>query len=161
MKMGQKKPKQEKEKKTDKMQELTALLQRIQADFENYKKRVEKESKEFVKIAAKDFVVKLLPILDNFELALKNNENNDEFVKGIELIFSQLYSTLEQEGLKKIEAKGKKFDPYKHEALLQEEADEDGIVLEELQKGYELNGIVIRHTKVKISKRRNENAGAK
>lgn len=161
--MGQKKE----NLKDKKIKELTELLQRLQADFENYKKRVENQSKEFVKIANKDIIVKLLPILDNFELALRNDDNKEEFAKGVELIFSQFYSTLEKEGLKKIDAKEKKFDPYKHEALLQEEADEEGIVLEELQKGYELNGVVVRHTKVKVSKRKektpeeDKNAGTK
>ena len=96
-----------------------------------------------------------MPILDNFELAFKNADKNDEKLKGFELIFSQLYETLQKQGLEKIQAKDKPFDPNLHEALLQEESDkEKNMVLEELQRGYTLHGQVIRHAKVKISNKR-------
>ena len=128
--------------------ELTDNLQRLQAEFENFKKRTEKENLEFKRCASQDFIKKLLPILDNFELALKHKQD-----KGIELIYSELYTLLEDEGLSKIEALNKKFDPHVHEALLTEESNkEPNIVLEELQKGYMLNDKVLRHTKVKVSK---------
>ncbi|MBW3015488.1 nucleotide exchange factor GrpE [Candidatus Woesearchaeota archaeon] len=147
---------EEKKAKADENQEsikeLTETLQRLQADFENYKKRVEKEKQENINSASRNIITKLLPILDNFELALKADKNSDDFVKGIELIYSELFEILENEGLKRIEATNKEFDPYLHEALLVEESDKENIVLEELQKGYMLNGKVIRHTKVKVSK---------
>ncbi|MBW2980366.1 nucleotide exchange factor GrpE [Candidatus Woesearchaeota archaeon] len=141
----------------EKIKELTETLQRLQAEFENYKKRVDKEKAEFVKYSKHELIAKLLPILDSFKLAIKNGKNNPDFFKGIELIFSQFYSALEAEGLRPIEALGKKFDPYKHEVLMQETSDkEEDIVLEELQKGYMLNDKVLRHSKVKVSKKKEE-----
>ena len=142
-----------KEKKIDtesKIKELTELLQRVQADFENYKKRVEKEKSEFVNYAKKDMILKLLPILDNFELALKNKEK--EFHKGVELIYAQIVSILEKEGVKTINPLNEKFDPFRHEALLTEKSDKEDIVLEVFQKGYALNDKVIRHARVKVGK---------
>lgn len=149
-----KEPKPEKKDKKDiRIEELTDSLQRLQAEFENHKKRVEKEKCEFVKCANEKLIISILPVLDSFELALQNIENHEEFVKGIKLIFAQLYSTLESLGLKKINALGDKFDPYKHEVLLQEKnKQEEGTIIEELQRGYMLGDKLIRHTKVKISK---------
>ena len=143
----------EKPKETDKkISELTETLQRLQAEFENYKKYVEKEKAEFVKYAKADLIEKLLPLLDSFELALKNSAEKKELLKGVELIYSQFYSMLEKEGLKKIDVKGK-FDPHLHEVLLKEKSDkEEDAILEELQKGYILNGKVLRFSKVKVSK---------
>lgn len=144
--------KEKEDKKDNQIQELTESLQRLQAEFENFKKRTEKEKSDFCKYAEKDLMLELLPILDNFELALNNTKNKDEFIKGVELIYAQLVSALEKKGLKKIETAGR-FDPYKHEALMQEESDqEEGTILEELQKGYELNNIILRTAKVKVSK---------
>lgn len=134
--------------------DLTDSLQRLQAEFENYKKRVEKEKKEIVKYAEANLIYKLLPILDTFEIALRNTNDHEKFVKGVEMIYAQLFSALESEGLKPIESLGKKFDPYLHDVMLKQKSDkEDGIVLEELQAGYMLNGKVLRHSKVKISEK--------
>jgi len=146
--------------KQQQIEELTGTLQRLQADFENYKKRVDKENKEFKKYVEADLVRKLLPILDNFEIALKNTSNKDEFIKGIELIFSSFFQALEDMGLKKIEINGK-FDPYRHEVLLTQECDKDeGTILEELQKGYSFKDIIIRHSKVKVAKQNPRKAKA-
>lgn len=136
-----------------KIEELTELLQRVQADFENYKKVVEKEKGEFVKYSTEKLIINLLPVLDSFELALKSPADKEKFVKGVELIFSQLYSIMEQEGIQPIKAVGQHFDPYKHEVLMKEKSEKDDVILEELQKGYTLNGKVIRHSKVKIGKK--------
>ncbi len=146
------KKKQEKiDPKDQKIKELTETLQRLQAEFENYKKHIEKQNCDFKKYASASLIIHLLPILDSFELAFRNKETKkEEFLKGIELIYSQLYNILQAEGIKPIQALGKECDPYKHEVLLKEESDKDHIVLEELQKGYMLNDKVIRHTKVKI-----------
>lgn len=142
--------------------ELTELLQRLQAEFENYKKRVDKEKQEFCKLANAEFVSKLLPILDSFELALINKDKKEDFVKGVELIYSQLFDVLEKQGLRPIQALGRKFDPYSHEALLQQESDkEENLVLEELQKGYMFNNKLVRTSKVKISKKFNKTNGNK
>jgi len=148
----EKKEKSDEQKKID---ELTETLKRLQAEFENHKKRAAKENSEFAKCASEQLVKKLLPVLDSFEQALKN-KNSKEFVSGVELIYSQLFSVLKEEGLNHIDCRGKKFDPYCEEVLLQEEADKDNIVLEELQKGYTLNGKVIRTAKVKLGKLREE-----
>jgi|TARA_B100002003_G_scaffold241431_1_gene263133 molecular chaperone GrpE len=148
-----KKGKSELEVKNDQIKELTETVQRLQADFENYKKQVEKTRLNSCKFAKADFINKILPSLDSFELALKNSDNPEEFKKGIKLIFSQLFQTLEDMGLKPIKTEGK-FDPYKHEVLLTEDSDkEDNTILEELQKGYQMEDMVIRHSKVKVAKR--------
>lgn len=153
--MSEKKPEEKKKHgKNPEEAELKETLQRVQAEFENYKKRVEKEREEFAKTACSGVIKRILPIIDNFEVALKNNPSGDEFVKGIEMIYAQLFSELESEGLKPIDAEGKMFDPYLHEALMQQESPEpDGTIIEVFQKGYTLNGNVIRHSKVKVSKR--------
>lgn len=140
---------QEKDKK---IEELTDTLKRLQAEFENYKKRVEKEKAEFVKFAHADVVAEMLPVLDSFEIALKNTSDKEKFVEGIKIIFAQFHSILEAEGLKPIKAAGEKFDPYRHEVLMKEESDKpEGTILEEFQKGYMLNDKVLRFSKVKIS----------
>jgi len=138
----------------EKIEDLTETLQRLQAEFENYKKRIEKEKAEFVKYAKAELIQGLLSTIDTFEIALKSTKDNEKFVKGMEMVYAQFVSTLQSEGLKPIEAIGKKFNPYLHEVMLKEKSDKDeGIVLEELQRGYMLNDGVLRHSKVKISER--------
>lgn len=145
----------EHEKLKSKAQELTHLLQHVQADFENYKKRVEKEKIAFTLYAKQDLIEKLLPFLDHFALAIQHKDNHEEFTKGTELIYSQLADLLEREGIQEIPTDHKKFDPHQHEALLSEESDkEENTILETFQKGYTLNGKVIRHSKVKVAKKR-------
>lgn len=162
-----------KDSKDEEIEQLTATVKRVQADFENFQKRTEKEKEEFCQFANKELILKLLPLLDSFELALKhapkkegfvkgtgNSENSGtyknswvEFLEGVELVFSQFVALLEQNGVKKISAKGQKFDPYLHEALLSEKGEKDDVVLEELQTGYMIGEEVLRHTKVKVSKK--------
>ncbi len=154
--------KQAQEKKQAKKQEdMTETLKRLQADYENYKKRVEKQKEEFTKYANADFASKLLPILDNLSLALRNTSTEQkEFVKGMELIYSEFIDVLKAEGLEMIDAEGKKFDPYLHEALMQEESDkEPETITEELQKGYIFKDRVLRHTKVKLAKKKDDKNG--
>ncbi|MFH0700995.1 MAG: nucleotide exchange factor GrpE [Candidatus Woesearchaeota archaeon] len=138
--------------KEQEVQELTELLKRTQANFENYRKQVEKRIEEYQQFATKDLLLQLLPLLDNFELALKaSSQNVEDLRKGVEMIYAQLFKMLENQGLEMIPCCGK-FDPYFHEALIKEESDKsEGTILEELQKGFTLNGKVIRHAKVKIS----------
>jgi molecular chaperone GrpE len=156
--LSDKQKKKKADPKDEKINELTDTLQHLQAEFENHKKRVDKEKAEFVKYCKQDVILKILPILDSFELAVKDCKEDNETVKGFKLIFSQLYSALEAEGLRPIEALGKKFDPYKHEVLMQEASEkEEDMVLEVLQKGYMLNDKVLRHAKVKISKKKDDN----
>ena len=143
---------------------------RALADFENYKKRKESENKELVEFAREVTVAKLLPTLDSLEQALKhmpNEENqelrikNQEFFKkyenwqaGVNGIVMQLDKALGELGVKKIEAVGKKFDPNFHEAVREVEGEEDHMVVEELQTGFELNGKLIRPSQVVISKQK-------
>ncbi len=139
------------EPKVDRATELTETVKRIQADFENYRKRMEKNMDDLRKMAGKNMIMKLLPTLDNFSLALKSSPDTD-FAKGIELIYSQLISLLQEEGLAEIKFQ-KEFDPYLHEPLLKIESPEpENTILEILQPGYTLKDQVIRHAKVKLSK---------
>ena len=142
--------------KDAKIAELTELAKRLQADFENYRKMVEKRNAEAKAASNKELIRKILPVLDSMELAVKNGSDREKLLKGIELIYAQLYSVLEEEGLQRVDCLNKKFDPYTQEVLLVEPAqnpEEDGLVVEELQKGYLLNGALLRTSKVKIRKR--------
>lgn len=137
--------------------DLTNTLKRLQAEFENYKKRADKECNNTIKNANASLVKELLPVLDSFELALKNNnyENQEiaKFHKGLELIYTQLYSILEDQGLRSIDTKNQKFDPFRHEVLMVKESNEpEDKILQEFQKGYFLNDNIIRHSKVMIAK---------
>ncbi len=141
-------------KENDKLADLTETLQRLQADFENYKKRAEKEQGEAAKLLACQFIAKLLPVLDTFEIALKNSQDKEKFVEGIKLVYAQFHSLLEAEGLRLIPTVGCKFDPCVHEVMLREHQDkEDGLILEEFQKGYLVGNRVIRTSKVKVNVR--------
>ena len=141
------------EKKGPSTEELIDTLQHLQAEFENYRKHVEKEKARTKEYAHRDLITKLLPILDSFELAVKSDKDPERFRKGVEMIYAQFVSILKSEGLKPIEAAGMRFDPHLHEVLLKQESDKpEDTVLEELQKGYQLKDWVIRHSKVKISK---------
>ena len=143
------------EKQQDPLMEMTDLLKRTQANFENYRKQTEKRVEDIRLMASRNIISQLLPVIDNFELAIKsgsNNVQNNELVKGIELIYSQFFTILEDNGVKAIESEGKKFDPYLHEALIKVESMlPENVVVEELQKGFTLNNVVIRHAKVKLS----------
>lgn len=136
------------------IEELREHSLRQRADFENYRKQLDREREEFMKYTNEKLITQLLEVIDNFERALPTLKKNDpESAEGIEMVYKQLMQILEKYGLKKIEALGKKFDPYYHEAFLYEESDEpEGTILEELQKGYMLDLKIIRHSKVKVSK---------
>lgn len=154
---------QQKEKSSE-AEEYKEMLQRLQADFENYRKRVEREKAEIKYCTKAELMAKLLPVLDSFELALKNSSDKEKFLKGVELIFAQFHGILSSDGVRQIDSVGKKFDPYMHEALMQRESEKDGIVLEELQKGYMIDNFVLRHSKIIIGKKSGkevEDAGIK
>jgi len=140
---------------TPSVEELTDLLQRTQANFENYRKQMQIYMEETKRMAARDIVLQLLPIIDNFELALKtvnSEKGNKEFIQGIELIHSQLLQVLQQNHVIAMETMGKKFDPYHHEALMKAPSElPAGTIMEEFQKGFIMHGKVLRHAKVKIS----------
>lgn len=146
------------EDKAKKSDEYFDRLLRLQADFDNYKKRLEKDRAEFMKFANEGIIAEILKILDDFERAVEAGKTKHDFdilYKGVEMIHKDLVEFLKQEGIKEIEAKGKPFNPHEHEAMMQEETDahpEDSVI-EELQKGYVLNGRVIRPAKVKVAKK--------
>ena len=132
------------------IKELTDSLQRLQAEFDNYRKRQDREIEEKKHKIKAEIIQKLLPVLDSFEQAFKNH---DESIDGWERIYAQLMDTFEQEGLKAITTKGK-FDPHQHEVLLVEPSEqEEGTIIQELQRGYTYYGQIIRTSKVKISKK--------
>lgn len=134
---------------------------RLQADFENARKRLEKQCQDFSKYATEGIILELLNILDDLERAAQLAENKganlDTFLKGVEMILAHLYEMLKEHGVKPIEVMEKPFDPATSEALMQVEADvPEHTVIEELQKGYYLNDRVIRTAKVKVSKQKTE-----
>ena len=139
-------------KKNKDVEDIINTLKQVQADFENYKKRTEKQQEDFRTYASKEILKEILPLLDSFELALKHTDNLEDFLKGMELIYVQFKDILKSQGVERIKAE--KFDPHLHEALLQEESDkEEGTILEELQAGYKMKDQVLRHTKVKVAKK--------
>lgn len=143
------------EEQKAKAEEYYAQLQRLMAEFDNFRKRTQKEKEETAKYASERVVLSLLPVLDNFERAIASTRKNNDFEalsQGVEMIERMFLKVLEDEGLKVIESVGKEFDPYLHDALLREESDQpENMILEELQKGYYLKEKVIRPSKVKVS----------
>ena len=142
-----------------KAKEYWDRLLRLQADFENTRKRLDRDKQEFIRFANEGIVLELLNIMDDLErtaeLAQSKHEDLPTFLKGVEMVLAHLYEMLKEQGIKPIEAAGKIFDPNYHEALMQMEnnALPEHTVIEELQKGYLLNGKVIRTTKAKVSKK--------
>jgi len=142
-----------------KAKEYWDKILRLQADFENIRKRAERERQDFVKFANEGLILELLNVLDDLEravsLAEAKHQDLPAFLKGVEMILAHLYEMLKVQGLKPIEAQGKIFDPNLHEALMQVEDKDmpEHTVIEELQKGYLLNERIIRTAKVKVSKK--------
>jgi molecular chaperone GrpE len=141
----------------DKAKELEDRVLRLQAEFENYKKRAARENEVVRESASAELLLKLLPVIDDFDMALmhmdlhKKDDAGKEFMRGMELIYAKLLDTLKKEGVEEMNALGEKFDPYKHDALRHGEG-EDGKVVEVVQKGYTLKGKVLRHAKVVVGK---------
>lgn len=139
--------------------ELEDLLRRRQAEFENFRRRVERERGEFAEYAGMEGVRALIPIVDDFERALKaaqtGGSGDAELVKGIELIYKRLLEALTKQGLEPIDTKGQSFNPHLHEAVQRVEQDdaEDGTILEEYQKGYNFKGKMLRPAMVKVAVR--------
>ena len=139
--------------------ELEDLLRRRQAEFENFRRRVERERMEFAEYAGMEVVRSLLPAVDDFERALKaaqaSASGEDEFVKGLELIYKRLLETLTKQGLEPIATEGQQFNPHLHEAVqrVEQEDAEDGVVLEEYQRGYNYKGKLLRPSMVKVAVR--------
>ena len=128
-------------------------LQRLQAEFDNYRKRVLKEQTDAVERAAAPAILRLLEVLDDFELALMaatEKPDFDRFLHGVELVYAKLADTLKAEGLERIEAEGKPFDPQRHEALMQTGDGEHLSVADVLRPGYTLRGRVLRPAGVRV-----------
>ncbi len=144
---------QEEEKKEEPQEDESARYMRLMADFQNYKKRVEKEKSDIYSYANEKIVTELLNVLDNFERALDHECSDEGFKEGMDMIFKQLFDALEKSGLTEIPALGEEFDPNFHNAVMMEDTDEyeSGKVSGVLQKGYTLNGKVIRPTMVKVA----------
>lgn len=137
--------------------ELFAKLQRLGADYDNFQKRSSRQLADSLAYEKETLIKTILPALDNFEHTLANagkSESVDVLAKGVKIIYDQLLSILKSHGVEQIEAADEPFDPARHEAMLQraEQDKENGIVLEEFQKGYKLNGRVIRPAKVVVNK---------
>ena len=148
--------KEKKDKKDQKIDELTDQYRRTLAEFDNYRKRTDKEKSAMYEIGAKDVIEKILPIVDNFERGLNSipeDAKGSAFADGMEKIYKQFVRTLDDMGVKPIEAVGKPFDPNFHNAVMHVEDEEAGenIVVEEFQKGYTYKDFVVRHSMVKVA----------
>ena len=148
--------KEKKDKKDEKIEELTDRLTRQMAEFDNFRKRTEREKSQMYEIGAKDIIEKILPVIDNFErgLAAVPEESKEyPFVEGMEKIYKQIMTTLEGVGVKPIEAVGQEFNPDFHNAVMHVEDEEAGenIITEEFQKGYMYHDSVVRHSMVKVA----------
>ena len=151
----EKKAKKKKDKKDEQIEDLTDRLRRQMAEFENFRKRTEKEKSQMFDMGAKTIVEKVLPVIDNFErglAAVPEDKKEDAFVVGMDKIYKQFLTTLEEAGVKPIEAVGQEFDPNFHNAVMHVEDEELGenIVAEELQKGYMYRDAVVRHSMVAV-----------
>ena len=143
-------------KKDEKIEELTDKLTRQMAEFDNFRKRTEKEKSQMYEVGAKDIIEKILPVVDNFERgldAVKEEDKEDPFVQGMEKVYKHLLTTLEGIEVKPIEAVGQPFDPNFHNAVMHVEDENFGenIVAEEFQKGYTYRDSVVRHSMVKVA----------
>ena len=148
--------KKKKDKKDEKIEELTDRLTRQMAEFDNYRKRTDKEKSQMYEIGARDVIEKILPIVDNFErglAAVPEDEKDNPFAEGMEKIYKQLMTTLDGIGVKPIEAVGQEFNPDFHNAVMHVEDEELGenVVAEEFQKGYTYRDSVVRHSMVKVA----------
>ena len=148
--------KNKKDKKDEKIEELTDRLTRQMAEFDNFRKRTEKEKSQMYEIGAKDIIEKILPVVDNFERgldAVKEEDKEDPFIQGMEMVYKQLMTVLGELGVKPIEAVGKEFDPNLHNAVMHVEDENFGenIIAEEFQKGYMYRDSVVRHSMVKVA----------
>ncbi|NOZ55171.1 MAG: nucleotide exchange factor GrpE [Calditrichaeota bacterium] len=145
------------EEKEKELEELRDLYVRKLAEFDNYRKRTQREFVELVKNANADLILQLLPVVDDLERSLKAAEEGttlEAFVEGVRMIYQKFVDVLSKQGLQRIESVGQPFDPHKHEALMQVEKEgvEPGTVVDEHQPGYVLNERVLRHAKVIVSK---------
>ena len=150
------KKKDKKDKKDEKIEELNDRLQRNLAEFQNFRNRTEKEKAAMFEVGARSVLEKILPVVDNFErglAAVPEEDKEASFVTGMDMIYKQLLKTLEDMGVKEIEAAGVEFNPELHNAVMHIEDDSIGenTVAEVFQKGYTYHDIVLRHAMVKVA----------
>ena len=141
------------EKLTEDLKAKEERVLRLQADFENFRRRTGKEKEELSAVVTQGILKDMLPLLDNFERAMAAEKKDAEaFQKGVEMIYTQLQEVLKKNGLERIETQGKKFDPNYHQAVMrvQDEEHEDDDIAQELQKGYMVKGRVIRPSMVQV-----------
>lgn len=148
--------KKKKDPRDEKIEELTDRVKRQMAEFENFRKRTEKEKSTMYEMGARDIIEKMLPVVDNFErglAAIPEDARQQPVAEGMEKIYKQLQKTLEDTGVKPIEAVGKEFDPNFHNAVMhvEDESLGENVVVEELQKGYTYRDTVVRHSMVKVA----------
>ena len=148
--------KNKKDKKDEKIEELTDKLTRQMAEFDNFRKRTEREKSQMYEIGAKDIIDKILPVVDSFERglgAVKEEQKEDAFVQGMEKVYKQLMTTLEGIGVTPIDAVGQEFNPDFHNAVMhvEDESFGENTVAEEFQKGYMYRDSVVRHSMVKVA----------
>ena len=148
--------KKKKDKKDEQIEELTDKVKRQMAEFDNFRKRTEKEKSQMYDMGAKTIVEKILPVIDNFErglAAVQEDNKEDAFVVGMDKIYRQMLTVLEEAGVKPIEAVGAEFDPNFHNAVMhvEDETLGENVVAEELQKGYMYRDTVVRHSMVKVA----------
>ena len=148
--------KKKKDKKDIQIEDLTDKLRRQMAEFDNFRKRTEKEKAGMFEMGAKSVVEKLLPVVDNFERGLASvpeNQKDDPFVAGVDKVYKQLLTIFDELGVKPIEAVGQPFNPNFHNAVMHVEDEEQGenVVIEEFQKGYLYHDSVVRHSMVKVA----------
>ncbi len=154
---NKKSSKKEKKEKKSKHQaiidDLNDKVMRQMAEFENFRKRTEKEKGQMYDMGAKSILEKILPVVDNFERGLDSAPEGDSFADGMKMIYKQLMTSLEEAGVKEIEAEGEEFNPDYHNAVMHVEDEELGenVVVEVLQKGYMYNDTVLRHAMVKVA----------
>ncbi len=154
-KKKEKKKEKQKDKRDERIEELTDQVKRQMAEFENFRKRTEKEKTQMYEVGAKSIIEKILPVVDNFErglAAVPEEQKSDAFVEGMDKIYKQMMTVFEELDVKPIEAVGKEFDPEFHNAVMQVESEEyeSGIVAQELQKGYMYRDSVVRHSMVAV-----------
>ncbi|MCI5516965.1 MAG: nucleotide exchange factor GrpE [Roseburia porci] len=147
--------KKKKDKKDEQIEDLNDRLKRQMAEFDNFRKRTEKEKTQMFDMGARTIIEKILPVVDNFErglAAVSEDEKESAFVDGMDKVYKQLLTELDAAGVKPIEAVGKEFDPEFHNAVMQVESDEyeSGVVAQELQKGYMYKDSVVRHSMVAV-----------
>ena len=147
--------KKKKDKKDEKIEELNDKVMRQMAEFENFRKRTEKEKTQMFEVGAKSIIEKILPVVDNFERGLAGVDENteDPFAQGMQMVYKQLMTSLEEAGVTPIEAVGQEFNPDFHNAVMHVEDDNFGEneVVEELQRGYQYHDTVVRHSMVKVA----------